>query len=163
MRRHRQTASKTPWASAVLVGLYLLGLGWLAPLVTAGLAAMDEAHGVDMVAGVNGPQVVLRHNASNPAQVPWHEHCAMASALTVLGSDDAGQQDHVLSFPTGVDVVRSASMDLSSLPAVAVPADPGADAFVRLLEAAPSRVAMPTSLYLDSTAAAVARVVVIRC
>ena len=145
------------------MGLYLLGLGWFVPLVTAGLAAMDESHGVGMLASAHGSKVVLKHNASNPEQVPWHEHCAMASALTVLESDDAGQQDHVLSFPTGVDVVRTASMDLSSLPCVAVPADSGVDTVVRLLEAAPSRVVMPTSLYLDSTAAAVARVVVILC
>lgn len=163
MRRHLQTASKTPWASAVLVGLYLLGLGWLAPLLTAGLAAMDEAHGVGMVSGVNGSKVVLRHDASNPDQVPWHQHCAMATALTVLGSDDSTRQDHVLNFPTGIDVVRSASMDLSFGTMASLPSTGVGDVVLRLLERAPFRAAMPANPHLDSTASAVARVVVIRC
>ncbi len=163
MRCHRRTASKTPWASAVLLGLYLLGLGWMAPLLTAGLAAMDEAHGVGMVTGANGSKVVLRHDAANPDQVPWHQHCAMATALTVLGSDDSTRQDHVLNFPTGIDVVRSASMDLSFGTMASLPPTGVGEVVLRLLERAPFRAAMPADPHLDSTASAVARVVVIRC
>ena len=81
---------------------YLLGLGWLAPFVTALVAASDEDHRVLLCVGGDGARIVLAHDASRPGMQVTHHHCPLAAILVAIASDVPGGQDHVLSFPSGL-------------------------------------------------------------
>ena len=90
------------WAGTACLGAHLLGLGWLAPLVTALVAASDDEHVVSLSVGSHGSRVVLAHDSTRPGMAPGHEHCVVAALLVAMATELPGGHDHVLSFPSGV-------------------------------------------------------------
>ena len=94
-------------ASLACLVVHLLGMGWLAPVVTALIAASDDEHRVLLAVNGEHARVVLAHDASRPGMHPGHEHCAVAAVLVALASEATGGTDHVLSFPSGVKAADS--------------------------------------------------------
>ena len=90
--------------------VYVVSLGWVAPLCTATLAMLDDDHRVQVAVGTGGTRVVLAHDLSDPAKTPWHEHCAVSATLVALSPQGAGTADHVLSFPSAVTLDRSCAV-----------------------------------------------------
>lgn len=107
MRRLRQGNAR--WmqvAGAACLAAHLLGLGWLAPFLTALVAASDHDHRVLLSVNGEGARVVLAHDAARRGMEPSHEHCPVAALLVALASESPGGGDHVLCFPLGVEIGR---------------------------------------------------------
>ncbi len=81
---------------------YLLGLGWLAPFLTALVAASDDEHRVLLSVSVDGARVVLAHDATRPGMESGHRHCMVAAVLAAMANDAPRGADHVLMFPSGL-------------------------------------------------------------
>lgn len=105
-RRHTWSG-QSRWAAGLFLWVYVVSLGWVMPLCTATLAALDDDHRVELAVGAEGTRIVLAHDSSDPARSPWHEHCAVSATLVAFSPDPGAAVDHVLSFPTGVTVDRS--------------------------------------------------------
>lgn len=96
-------------AGAACLAAHLLGLGWLAPFLTALVAASDHDHRVLLSVNGEGARVVLAHDAARRGMEPRHEHCVVAAFLVALASESPGGGDHVLSFPSGIELGRASS------------------------------------------------------
>lgn len=105
----------------MLLWVYVVSVGWVMPLCTATLAALDDDHRVELAVGAQGTRIVLAHDASDPARSPWHEHCAVSATLVAFSPNPGADGDHVLSFPSGVAVDRFLDM----VSGVDVPSGPG--------------------------------------
>lgn len=104
-------------AGAACLAAHLLGLGWLAPFLTALVAASDHDHRVLLSINGEGARVVLAHDAARRGMEPSHEHCPVAAFLVALASDSPGGGDHVLSFPSGIEIGRASSGGTVDAPA----------------------------------------------
>jgi hypothetical protein len=92
-------------AGAACLAAHLIGLGWLAPLLTALVAASDHEHQVLLSVNGEGARVVLAHDAARQGMEPGHEHCVMAAILVALSAEVPGGPDHVLAFPSGIGLL----------------------------------------------------------
>jgi hypothetical protein len=104
-------------AGAACLAAHLLGLGWLAPFLTALVAASDHDHRVLLSVNGEGARVVLAHDAARRGMEPGHEHCPVAAFLVALASESPGGGDHVLSFPSGIELGRASSRASVDAPA----------------------------------------------
>lgn len=104
--RRRHSTVRAALASVLCLWALAISLGWLAPLMTAAVAGLDEEHGVRFAPAIGSARVILTHDRSVPEQVPWHQHCTVAQALTAFASDTASGVDHVLEFPEGASQAR---------------------------------------------------------
>jgi len=103
-------------------------------LLTAAAAAIDGEHQVGMASGNGTTRVVLTHGARLPVA---HHHCGFCRILVSL-SEDAGNEDHVLSFRSEPPAASGRSERVSS----GFSAVPAPVSTVRILELpqVPSRV-----------------------
>lgn len=104
-------------AGAACIAAHLLGLGWLAPFITALVAASDHDHRVLLSINGEGARVVLAHDAARRGMEPSHEHCVVSAFLVALASESTGGGDHVLSFPSGIELGRATSRASADAPA----------------------------------------------
>lgn len=101
---------RTAWArwrgmaGLACLAAYLLGVGWLAPFATALIAASDAEHRVLLSVSVRGASIVLAHDVTRPGMQPGHEHHPVAALLVAMASEAPGGMDHVLSFPSGLEL-----------------------------------------------------------
>ena len=101
-------------AGAACLAAHLLGLGWLAPFLTA---ASDHDHRVLLSVNGEGARIVLAHDAARRGMEPGHEHCPVAAFLVALASESPGGGDHVLSFPLGIEIGRASPRGTVDAPA----------------------------------------------
>lgn len=113
----------------------------LPTLLTAGVAAWDGEHDVELGIGQDRFRVVLGHR-SLPV-VPAHEHCGCCRFLVSM-SRDAAQGDHVVEFSSiGTELRRDSRNPVATLRFLPQPAEPVRVRILELPTAVSSRPSVP--------------------